>query len=73
MTRDRRDLGHISSRDWERKERNRAEIEAERAANPWPWFDELWAWTDRNSTPEVRALRNRWDPPPAGAHSGKCP
>jgi hypothetical protein len=69
MTRDRRDLGHISSRtDWERKEKNRAEIEAERAADPWPWLEELLAWNDANSTEEVRVCRRRWDPPPIHSH-----
>lgn len=73
MTRDRRDLGHISSTDWFRKEATRAEIEAERAAmGPWPWFEELWRWTDEHSTPEVRARRNRWDPPPSHSHGGKA-
>jgi hypothetical protein len=72
MSRDRKDLGHISSTtDWDRKEKNRAEIEAERAADPWPWLEELHAWSYQNSTPEVRAHRRRWDPPPSHSHRGK--
>lgn len=69
---DRRDLGHISAGDWVRKTENRAEIEARRAADPWPWFNELWAWTSQNSTPEVQARRNRWDPPPSHSHGGRA-
>lgn len=69
MTLDRRDLGHISSAtDWERKEKNRAEVEAERAADPWPWLEELLAWNEENATAEVRAYRRRWDPPPIHSH-----
>lgn len=68
----RRDLGHISSEtDWERRERNRREIEAERAANPWPWLEDLIAWNTLNSTPECRAYRKRWDPPPIRAHGNQ--
>jgi hypothetical protein len=33
---------------------------------PWPWLDELLAWSEANSTPEVRAYRRQWSPPPAG-------
>lgn len=69
VARDRKDLGHISSRtDWERREKNRAEIEAERAADPWHSLNELLLWNEMNSTPEVRAYRRRWDPPPIQSH-----
>ena len=69
MTRDRRDLGHISSRtDWERREKNRAEVDAERDADPWVWLNELLLWNEINSTPEIRAYRRRWDPPPIQSH-----
>jgi hypothetical protein len=65
MTRDRRDLGHISSTtDWERKEKNRAEIEAERAADPWPWLEELLTWSRRNGS----RMTTSWDPPPSHSH-----
>lgn len=68
MTRDRRDLGHISSAtDWERREKNRTEIEAERAADPWPWLEELLAHSRRNGS----RMTERWDPPPS--HSHKTP
>jgi hypothetical protein len=38
------------------------EIEAWRAANPWPWFEELRAYTLANSTPEVREYQTQWEP-----------
>jgi hypothetical protein len=64
----RRDLGHISSeRDWERRERNRQEIEAERAADPWPWLEELLAYSRRNGS----QMTTRWDPPPVQSHKGR--
>jgi len=42
----------------------RAELEAWRAANPWPWFEELRAYTLKNSTREVREYQMQWEPPP---------
>lgn len=67
--RDPMDLGHISSeKDFERREKNRREIEAARAADPWIWLNELLLWNEINSTPEVRAYRRRWDPPPIQSH-----
>lgn len=70
--RDNADLGHISSRtDWERREKNRAEIEAERAADPWHSLNELIEWNIRNSTPECAAYRRRWDPAPIFSHKEK--
>jgi hypothetical protein len=63
--RDRKDLGHISSRtDWDRREKNRAEIEAERAADPWPWLEDLLAWSRRNGS----QMTTSWDPPPSHSH-----
>jgi hypothetical protein len=65
MAIDRKDLGHISSAtDWERREKNRSEIEAERAADPWPWMEELHAWSRRNGS----QMTTYWDPAPSHSH-----
>ena len=45
-------------------EMTKAELEAWRAANPWPWFEELRAYTLVNSTPEVREYQMQWEPLP---------
>jgi hypothetical protein len=42
----------------------REAIEAWRAANPWPWFEELRAYTLANSEPEVREYQMQWEPEP---------
>lgn len=65
-----RRLGHISSTDhWVERQENRAEIEARRAADPWPWLDELLAWSKRNGSQMTRY----WDPPPAKSHNRTDP
>ncbi len=65
MTADRKDLGHISSAtDWDRRQKNRAEIEAARAADPWPYLDELLAWSRRHGS----TMTTHWDPPPIHSH-----
>lgn len=37
-------------------------IEAWRAANPWPWFEELRAYTLANSERNVREYQMQWEP-----------
>ena len=37
-------------------------IEAWRAANPWPWFEELRTYTLANSDPDVREYQMKWEP-----------
>lgn len=65
-------LGHVSSQtDWAGKEKNREEIEAARAADPWRSLNELIEWNTKNSTPECAAYRKRWDPPPIFSHKKK--
>ena len=60
-----RKLGHISSAThWEERQDNRAEIEARRAAEPWPWFEELQKYSRRNGS----LMAVYWDPPPSWSH-----
>ncbi len=38
-------------------EKTRAQIEAERMADPWPWIEELHAWSRRHGS----IMTTRWD------------
>ncbi len=61
-----RKLGHISSAThWAEREENRAEIEARRAADPWPWLEELLAHSRCNGS----QMTASWDPPPCWSHA----
>jgi len=65
MSDTKRKLGHISSEThWEVREENRAEIEDRRASDPWPWLEELLAWSRRNGS----RMTTSWDPPPSHSH-----
>ncbi len=67
MSDTKRRLGHISSAThWTEREENRAEVEARRAADPWPWLEELLAYSRRNGS----HMTTRWDPPPCWSHGG---
>lgn len=50
---------HLDQKDLAKRWANRAAPLDEYDREPWPWLDELLAYTMKNSTPEVRLMRRK--------------